>query len=85
MRNDGTQTIGMTDGYNHIIYIASNLKGRLLETVLAHELCHAIIFSYDIELDAEFEEWLAQFVATYGREVVYLLDKLLENIHLKSQ
>lgn len=76
-RANGTYTIGMTDGYTHKIYIANNLKGRLLETVLSHELCHAIIFSYNIELDEELEEWVAQFVATYGREVVSILDKLL--------
>lgn len=82
-RTDGTQTIGMTDGYTHIIYIANNLRGRLLETVLAHELCHAVIFSYDIELDAELEEWIAQFVATYGREVVEILETLLPMIKSK--
>lgn len=83
IRNDGSKTIGMTNGLTHTIYIANNLKGRLLETVLAHELCHAVIFSYDIELDAELEEWVAQFVATYGREVVEILESLLPMIRRK--
>lgn len=82
-RADNTYTIGMTDGNTHSIYIANNLKGRLLETVLAHELCHAIMFSYDIGIDEDLEEWVAQFVATYGREVVAILDSLLPIIKRK--
>lgn len=76
-REDGTMTIGMTDGNTNTIYIADILKGRLFEKVLAHELVHAIMFSYDIRVDEELEETIAQWVSNYGREVVYILDDIM--------
>lgn len=77
-REDGTITIGMTDGLTHTIYLANNLHGRLLEKVLTHELCHVICFSYGLDLDDRLEEKIAQWVANYGKEVVYLLEDLLD-------
>lgn len=82
-RNNGTQTIGMTNGYNHTIYLANNLKGQMLDKVLSHELTHVILFSYGIEIDEELEEKLAQWVSIYGRELVYLLDDLMEILYRK--
>lgn len=82
-RSDGTYTIGMTDGYTHTIYLARNLKGRMLDKVLSHELTHVILFSYGIEIDEELEERLAQWVSIYGRELVYLLDDLMDILNKK--
>lgn len=84
MRADGTQTIGMTDGYNHTVYLANNLRGRMLDRVLSHELTHVILFSYGIEIDEVLEEKLAQWVSIYGRELVYLLDDLMAIINRKD-
>lgn len=80
-RDDGTLTIGMTDGNTHTIYLSNRLHGRLLDKVLAHELVHCIFFSYDIVVDNDFEEKIAQWVSIYGREVVYLLDDLMQILY----
>lgn len=82
-RNNGTQTIGMTDGFNHTIYLANNLRGQMLDKVLSHELTHCILFSYGIEIDEVLEEKLAQWVSIYGRELVYLLDDLMTILYRK--
>lgn len=76
-RSNGTYTIGMTDGARHIIYIASHLRGALLDKVMAHELVHAFMFSYDIQIDIDQEEFIADWVSRYGRDLIYLLDDIM--------
>ena len=83
-RSDGTLTIGMTDANTHFIYLSDKLYGDLLEHVLCHELCHCVCFSYNISLPIETEEWLCNFMADYGKEIIYLLDDLLQNLLVVS-
>ena len=61
-----------------MIYLYYGLKGRLYDKVLAHELVHAFMFSYDIRIDINQEEFLADWVSIYGRDLIYLLDSLVE-------
>ena len=64
--------------------MANKLQGRFKEKVLCHELCHVFCFSYNIRMDAEQEEFLANWIATYGREVIELLDNLLGQTQTKK-
>lgn len=79
MRSDGSFTLGMTDGNTRKIYIFCDLKGDKLEKVLAHEICHAFCFSYNVFLPIEQEEFLCEFVSKYGREIFGVLDIFLQN------
>ena len=49
----------------------------MLTKVLTHEICHAFCFSYGILLDMDTEEIIADFLATYGRDVIELADDIL--------
>lgn len=80
MRSDGSRTVGMTDRNTQTIYIADDLRGGFLDKVLCHELCHAFCLSYNIYMDIETEEIVADFLATYGREVFEIADRLLLEI-----
>lgn len=80
MRSDGSRTVGMTDRNTQTIYIANDLRGGFLDKVLCHELCHAFCLSYNIYMDIETEEIVADFLATYGREVFKIADRLLLKI-----
>lgn len=84
-RPDGSVTIGMTDGNSRTVYIEKNLRGRLLDKVLAHELCHCFMFSYNIYMDRDEEEFLADWVSNYGRELVYKLDELTQTIKYNTK
>lgn len=77
-RADGSATIGMTDGRTHCIYLAEGLRGPLLERVLAHELVHAFMFSHNIKIDLDTEEFMADWVSLYGRDLIYKLDEILQ-------
>lgn len=80
MRSNKTFTVGMTDATTDTIYISDGLSNAFLEKVLAHELVHALSFSYKYKFDIETEEIIANFVAEHGREIIYLLDDLLAAI-----
>lgn len=80
MRSDGSRTIGVTDNTTRIIYIDETLRGRLLKKVLCHELTHAAIFSYGIELDLMQEELLADLIATYGQEILVITNKIFKKL-----
>lgn len=84
LRSDGSRTVGMTDGNTRTVYLARSLSGGFLERVLAHELCHCICFSYDITIPIEQEEFLADWVSLYGREVIDVLDSLISQVLLKN-
>ena len=71
MRSDGTYTFGMTDRNTRDIYISNMIHGNF------YELCHAFCLSYNLTMDIQTEEIVADFLATYGREVFSLADELI--------
>lgn len=79
-RSDGTFTIGMCDNDLKIIFIDENLQGFLLRKVICHELTHAAMFSYGINLDVQQEEVLADLIATYGTEIISITNKIFKKL-----
>lgn len=80
IRSDGSFTIGACDNITKGIYINETLKPKLLKRVLCHELTHAAMFSYGIELSIEQEELLADLIATYGQEIIDITNKIFSRI-----
>lgn len=79
-RSDGSITIGMTNGNTHTVYLDRHLKGYMLDKVLAHELCHVFCFSYNVYMNIDEEEFMADWISRYGRDLVYLLDNLMRQL-----
>ena len=77
MRSDGVYTLGVTDWNDRMVYINNRLTGDKLEHVICHELCHCVCFSYEIHMSIELEEWLCNFMADHGKEIIYILDEIL--------
>jgi uncharacterized protein YjaZ len=50
-RSDGSLTIGTCDDITKSIYLDDSLDCALMKKVLAHELTHAAMFSYNVDLD----------------------------------
>lgn len=77
-RDDGSLALGMCDNESKTIYINNTLFGLLLKKVLCHEVVHAVMFSYNVALDLEQEELLADLVATHGEEIIDITKKIWE-------
>jgi hypothetical protein len=72
--------IGVCDDDLKTIYIKDGLPDSYFKKVLAHELTHAAMFSYNIELTWEQEEILADLIATYGQEIVHITNLVFKRI-----
>lgn len=76
IRSDGSLSVGACDDASKTIYLNGDLRGDFLKKVLCHELTHAAMFSYNVELTIEQEELLAELIATYGEEIVNITNIL---------
>lgn len=82
---DGVLRLATTDPNKRVIFLSNRLSGDKKVHVLIHELGHCIIFSYGLHKVLhkyvkhiywdEAEEALCNFIADYGREILYLADK----------
>lgn len=69
-RTDGSWSIGACNDFTKSIYLNEELNTYMLKKVLCHELTHAAMFSYNVELSLEQEELFADLIATYGQEII---------------
>ena len=76
----GTFALGVCDDIDKTIYIANNLNKEKIEHVLCHEITHAAMFSYNVFLSLEQEELVANLIATYGEEIIYITNVIIEKI-----
>lgn len=67
-QKNGSQSVGVCDNYTKTIYISWDLNRTMVYRVLKHELVHAILFSYDVKMDLDAEEHLAEWIEE-NREV----------------
>ena len=51
-----------------------------LKKVLCHEIVHAAMFSYNIDLSLEQEELVADLIATYGEEINEITNQTVKKI-----
>lgn len=73
-------TLGCCDNTTRTIYIADGLSEGKFKKVLAHEIIHAAMFSYDVLLTLDQEELLADVFSTYGDEIVAVTNKVFKKI-----
>lgn len=76
-RSDGSITLAVCDNNTKCIYINNKLHGYMYDKVLCHELTHLYAFEFDYFMDMETEEIVADFMSLYGRNIVYLLDDIV--------
>lgn len=77
---DGSFTLGMCDRNLQTIFINKNLYGYKLKKVLCHEMTHAAMFSYGVNLTLEQEEIMADLIATYGEEIINITNQLFNKL-----
>ena len=79
-RSDGSETVGVTNLNDGIIYLSTALSGAFLRKVLIHELTHAAMFSYGIVVDIDTEELICDLIASHGDEIIGLADGIFKRI-----
>lgn len=73
-------TLGVCDGDHNRIYIRLDLPKHKLKKVLAHEIVHAAMFSYNIDMSIEQEEVVADLIATFGQEILNYANEVFNQI-----
>lgn len=79
-RLNGEYSIGACDNLTRTIYLNENLQGGLLKKVLCHQITHAAMFSYNVDLSIEQEELVADLISTYGDEIIYITNKIFTKL-----
>ena len=79
-RKSGDFSIGACDNLTRTIYINETLTGKLLKKVLCHEITHAAMFSYNVNLTIEQQELIADLISTYGDEIIYVTNKIFNKL-----
>lgn len=80
---DGSFTLGSCSNITKTIYLSFDLNYKL-QKVLCHELVHATLFSYNIQLNSIQEEELADIIATYGNLILSLSNELIFKIRAQT-
>ena len=83
-RSDSSMSIAMCDDRTKTIYISDQIQGSSLKKVLCHEITHAAMFSYNVNITAEQEELLADLIATYGSEITYITNEIFRKLKWES-
>lgn len=76
----GEYALGACDSSTRTIYIRHSLNDRRMKKVLCHEIAHAAMFSYGVELSQYEEEVVADILANYGFEIITITDKIFNFI-----
>lgn len=79
-RSDGTLSVATCDDIVKTIYINETLTGNFLKKVLCHEIVHAAMFSYNVNLNLDQEELVADLIATYGEEIIKITNEVFQKI-----
>lgn len=80
LRNDGTMALGSCDNTTHVIYINELVPDYKIKKVLCHEITHAAMFSYNINMSIEEEEFIADLIASYGEEIIDVTNRIFSHI-----
>lgn len=79
-RSDGSLSVAACDDIDKTIYVNNSLEGDFLKKVLCHEITHAAMFSYNVNLTVDQEELIADIIATYGNQIIYITNKVFRKM-----
>lgn len=80
INDEGIYTLGVTDNNVKTVYINNRLNSYMYRKVLSHEITHVVIFESGINFDRDTEEIIADFIASYGTDVINIIDSVYRQI-----
>lgn len=78
-----THAYGVCDKITQTICVDKTLSPQKLKEVLCHEIVHAFMFSYDIDLSYDEEEIVAELISQYGEDIIYKANAIYNGIKMK--
>lgn len=76
----GRYAVGVCDNTYRLICVSNQMHGALFKEVLCHEIVHAAVYSYNIQISHDFEEFIANFVSKYGQQIIQTTNVMFTNI-----
>lgn len=84
---DDTQCLGVTYFDERVIYLDRGLSGKSFEKTVVHELVHAFLYEYDIDLedaDKAVEEIVCDFIGARIRKISKLASRIVKAWKLEA-
>lgn len=78
-----THALGVCDKVTQTICVDKTLTPQLLKEVLCHEIVHAFMYSYMIDLSYSEEELVADLLSKYGEEILRYTNAIYNGIKMK--
>lgn len=78
-----THALGVCDKVTQTICVDETLSPQLLKEVLCHEIVHAFMYSYMIDLSYSEEELVAELMSQYGEEILETTNIIYDGIRMK--
>lgn len=78
-----THALGVCDKITQTICIDETLPSWKLKEVLCHEIVHAFMFSYMIDLSYSEEELVAELMSQYGEKILEVTNVIYDGIKMK--
>ena len=78
-----THAFGVCDKVMQIICSDETLPAEWLKEVLCHELVHAYMFSYNINLSYDEEEMMAELLSQHGEQIIQKTNAIYDGIKTK--
>ena len=78
-----THALGVCDKVTQTICVDKTLSPQLLKEVLCHEIVHAFMYSYMIDLSYSEEELVAELMSQYGEEILETTNIIYDGIRMK--
>lgn len=78
-----THALGVCDKVTQTICIDKTLSPQKIKEVLCHEIVHAFMFSYMVDLTYNEEEMVAELMTEYGEEILDKTNIIYNGIKMK--
>ena len=78
-----THALGVCDKVTQTICVDKTLSPQLLKEVLCHEIVHAFMYSYMIDLSYSEEELVAELMSQYGEDILSETNAIYNGIKMK--
>ena len=78
-----THALGVCDKVTQTICIDKTLSPQKIKEVLCHEIVHAFMFSYMVDLTYDEEELVAELMTKYGEDILEKTNAVYNGIKMK--